>query len=547
MAANLDDPITLRITWDRLVSISEEAAATLVNMAFSNIVREVGDYSCLLMDAQGNSLAQPKTSIPVFIGTLPATVRHFLERFPAETLRPGDSLITNDPWLGTGQLNDVTIATPIFVDNELIGFSGSVAHMSDIGGTLNMGSAREVFEEGFRIPPSKLLDAGEINAQLLELFLANVRAPDQVHGDVQAMLAANHVAATGLLALMTDLGLSRVDELAAKIHRLTENAMRKAIAEVADGRYESAVDIGDFEGDIHLNVAVEVSGSDITVDFAGSSPESAFGTNCPMCYTYAYTVYPLKCLLEPSLPNNEGCFKPITVTAPEGSIAHARRPRAVEMRNRIGHMVHAAIFTALADVLPDRVMGQSGSAPVTVDVLSGTRADGTRFVENLCVNGGAGARPHGDGVVAAFLGNMSATPIELLEASAPVLFEAKEIVPDSAGAGKYRGGPGQRLVIRNISDGPVTHSMFYSRMVHRADGVLGGEAGSPNRVRINGEPYAQPVGRLELAPDDVIDIELPGGGGKYPAAQRSAEAIRTDLEEGIVTPEGARKHYGWAE
>ena len=542
---NMDDPITLRITWDRLVSISEEAATTLVNMAFSSIVREVGDYSCLLMDAEGNSLAQPRTSIPVFIGTLPATVRHFLEKFPAETLRPGDSLITNDPWLGTGQLNDVTIATPVFIDGELVAFSGSVAHMSDIGGTLNMGSAREVYEEGFHIPPSKLIDGGRPNEQLLELFLSNVRAPDQVQGDLQAMLAANHVGAEGLLALMGDLGLDRVDELAATIHRLTENAMRRAIADVPDGRYEASVDIGDFEGDIHLQVAIEVSGTDITVDFAGSSPESAYGTNCPMCYTYAYTVYPLKCLLEPNLPNNEGCFKPITVTAPEGSIANAQRPRACEMRNRIGHMAHAAIFTALADVLPDRVMGHSGSAPVTVDVLSGTRADGSRFVENLCVNGGTGARPHGDGVIAAFPGNMSATPIELLESSAPVLFEAKEIIPDSAGAGRYRGGPGQRIVIRNIGDRPVTHSMFYSRMHHVADGVLGGEPGTPNRVLVNGEPHPQPVGRHDLAPGDVVDIELPSGGGKFPATERDREAILADLAEGILTPEGARRAYGW--
>jgi N-methylhydantoinase B len=544
-STDLSDPITLRITWDRLVSISEEAAAALVSMAFSAIVREVGDYSCLLMDAEGNSLAQPRTSIPVFIGTLPATVRHLLARFPAHTLKPGDSLVTNDPWLGTGQLNDVTIATPIFRDGRLVAFAGSVAHMSDIGGTLDMGAAREVFEEGFRIPPSKLVIEGQPNEQLLELFLANVRAPDQVRGDLEAMLAANHVGATGLLALMDDLRLDRVDELAATIHRLTENAMRTAIAQLPDGTYRSAVDIGDYEGDIHLEVAVIIDGSDVTVDFTGSSPESPFGTNCPMCYTYAYTVYPLKCLLEPNLPNNEGCFRPITVTAPEGCIANARRPRAVEMRNRIGHMVHAAIFTALADVLPDKVMGHSGSAPVTVDVLSGIRADGTRFVENLCVNGGAGARPHGDGVVTAFPGNMSATPIELLEASAPVLFETKAIVPDSAGAGRYRGGPGQRMVIRNIGPNPVTHSMFYSRLQHVAHGVLGGRAGTPNRILINGVPHPKPVGRHELAPGDVIDIELPSGGGKYPPAQRTQEAILADLEQGYLTPEGARAAYGW--
>ncbi|PIF15201.1 hydantoinase B/oxoprolinase family protein [Candidatus Pantoea floridensis] len=540
----LDDPISLRITWDRLVSISEEAAATLVNMAFSSIIREVGDYSCLLMDAGGSSLAQPKTSVPVFIGTLPATVRHLLAKFPADTLKPGDALITNDPWLGTGHLNDVTVVTPVFRAGKLVAFTGAAAHMSDIGGSLNMGSSRDMFEEGFLIPPSKLMIAGEVNQQLLDLFLANVRSPDQVEGDLHAMLAANQIGANGLLGLMDDLQLESVTPLAEKIHSLTEIAMRKAIEAVPDGRYEAAVDIGDYEGDIHLNVAVIVEGSNITIDYAGSSAESLFGSNCPMSFTYAYSVYPLKCLLEPHLPNNEGCFKSITVTAPEGSIANARPPCAVEMRNRVGHMAHAAIFTALAEIMPDRVMGHSGSAPVTCDVFAGQFDDGRRFVESLCVNGGTGARPAADGIVTGFPGNMSSTPVELIESATPLLFLQKSIVPDSGGAGRYRGGVAQRMVIRNTSKYPLSHSMFYSRQKHAAEGVLGAAAGAPNFVAINGESLAKPVGRHDVLPGDEVTIQMPGGGGKMPVAERDLKAILWDVQEGYITEAGALRDYG---
>ncbi|MEE3649945.1 MULTISPECIES: hydantoinase B/oxoprolinase family protein [unclassified Brenneria] len=542
----LNDPISLRITWDRLVSISEEAAATLISMAFSSIIREVGDYSCLLMDAQGHSLAQPKASVPVFIGTMPATVRHLLAKFPAETLKPGDSLITNDPWLGTGHLNDVTIVTPVFRDGELVAFTGSAAHMSDIGGSLNMGSSRDIYEEGFLIPPSKLIVAGEVNQQLLDLLLANVRSPDQVQGDLHAMLAANQIGADGLLALMDDLHISRVEPLAEKIHSLTENAMRKAILAVPDGRYEASVDIGDYEGDIHLHVAVIVEGSNVVIDYTGSSDESLFGSNCPMSFTYAYSVYPLKCLLEPHLPNNEGCFKSITVTAPEGSIANARPPCAVEMRNRVGHMAHAAIFSALAEVMPERVMGHSGSAPVTCDVFAGQLDDGRRFVESLCVNGGTGARPHADGIVTGFPGNMSSTPIELIESATPLLFLQKAIVPDSGGAGRYRGGLAQRMVIRNLGKFPLSHSMFYSRQKHPAQGVLGGQAGAPNYIAINGRQLEKPVGRHDVFPGDEVTIQMPGGGGKMPVAERAKEAIVYDLQQGYITAEGALRDYGFS-
>lgn len=542
----LNDPVALRITWDRLVSISEEAAATLVNMAFSSIIREVGDYSCLLMDAEGNSLAQPKASVPVFIGTLPATVRHLLAKYPAETLKPGDSLVTNDPWLGTGHLNDVTIVTPVFRDGRLVAFTGAAAHMSDIGGSLNMGSSRDMFEEGFLIPPSKLVHEGVINQQLLDLLLANVRAPDQVEGDLHAMLAANQIGASGLLGLMDDLQLESLQPLATKIHSLTEQAMRKAITAVPDGRYQAAVDIGDYEGDIHLNVTVIVEGSNITIDYAGSSAESLFGSNCPMSFTYAYSVYPLKCLLEPHLPNNEGCFKSIRVTAPEGSIANARPPCAVEMRNRVGHMAHAAIFSALAEIMPERVMGHSGSAPVTCDVFAGQFDDGRRFVESLCVNGGTGARPAADGIVTGFPGNMSSTPVELIEAATPLLFLEKALVPDSGGAGRWRGGVAQRMTIRNTSRYPLSHSMFYSRQKHPAQGVLGGEAGAPNLIALNGQPLAKPVGRHDVQPGDEITIQMPGGGGKMPVAERSREAILFDLQEGYISAEGALRDYGIA-
>lgn len=540
------DPVTLKVVWDRLVSISEEMGATLVRTAFSTVVRESADYACVLLDSRGNSLAQPRPSIPAFIGTMPATVRHFLSRFPPETLQPGDSLITNDPWLGTGHVPDMTIATPVFNRaGRLVAFTGSIAHMPDIGGTINYGATRSVFEEGIRIPMAKLAKAGELNQELMEIICTNVRVPDQVTGDLMSMLSANWVGAARLLELMEDEGIDDLTALAEEIHSRSEAAMREAIRTVPEGTYRGSAE-GDALGrSFHFTLAVHVQGGGVHVDAEQVTEQMMdCSFNSAMCYTYAFTVYPLKCLLHPHVPNNEGCFRPFTVTAPPGSILNALPPAPVEKRNRVGHFLHAAIFEALAPVMPERVMAASGSAPTTLENFSWLDEGGRPGAIIVSLSGGSGACPSKDGEVAMFPSNLTNTPVELLESIAPVMVEAKEMICDSGGPGRYRGGPGQRFRVRNVSGRPVSHSFVVNRLNHPAQGLLGGGAGSPNRVLLNGRPHPQPYGRWILEPDDVVAMEYPGGGGLHPPAERDRAKVLEDLENGLISPESAVRDYG---
>ncbi len=543
------DPVGLKLVWDRLISISEEMAATLVRTSFSTVVRESADYACVLLDAAGNSLAQPRTSIPAFIGTMPVTVRHFLSKFPAEKLQPGDSLITNDPWLGTGHVPDMNVATPIFDRRgRLVAFAGSVAHMPDIGGSINYGATRSVFEEGLRVPMTKLAKAGELNEELLDIIRLNVRVPDQVIGDIMSMLSANWIGAQRLLELMEDAGIRDLAELAREIHGRSESAMRAAIRQIPEGTYRGSAS-GDALGrSFHFALAVHVRDGEVEVEVEDATEQMMdCSFNSSYSYTYAFTVYPLKCLLHPRIPNNEGCFRPFKVTAAPGTILNALPPSPVEKRNRVGHFIHAAIFEALAPVMPDRVMAPSGSAPTTLENFSWLDDLGRPQAVIVSLSGGTGACPSRDGEVTMFPSNLLSTPVELVESLAPVLVEAKELIPDSAGPGRYRGGPGQRFKVRNISNGPVTHSFVVNRLNHPAQGLLGGGAGSPNRVLLNGAPHPQPYGRWILQPGDVVAMEYAGGGGLFPPVERDRSAVLTDLADGLITPKSARELYGLSE
>jgi len=540
------DPIALRILWDKLISITQETSAALVRTAFSSVVREGNDYAVVLMDARGNSVAQPWHCPPSFLGTLPITARHLLRRFPPETLRPGDSLVTNDPWLGTGHLPDLTIVTPIFGPRgELVALAGVIAHMADIGGIIDYGGTREVYEEGIRIPMVRLAREGSLDETVLEFIRNNVRVPEDVVGDINAMLAANWVASERVRQLMIEERIEDFTALADEILSRTEGAMREAIRAAPAGVYASEVSLDGLEGSITLRVRVEIAGDTIHVDFAGSSPQNHSSLNSVISYTYAYTAYPLKCLLNPSIPNNEGCYRPITVAAPEGCVLNAKPPAAVMNRNQVGHFIPAAIFSALAEVFPDRVMAHSGSTPVTLEAFAGTGRDGSPYVLLVGFNGGSGAAPGRDGRTSCFPSNMSNTPAEVIELTTPLLVEEKVLIPDSGGPGKFRGGPGQRITIRNLANTPVLHNLVVNRLNHPAQGLLGGRPGRPNRLFLNGRPLRQTRSRLALRPGDAITVEYPGGGGLYPPADRDRDRVERDVRDGLVTPRAAALEYQW--
>lgn len=538
------DPFLLEILWNRLIAITDEAAATLIRTSFSTHVRESYDFSCVLTDRQGNSLAQASLSIPSFIGTLPKTVKAFLGRFPAETLRPGDVLITNDMWLGTGHLPDVNVASPIFRGGQLVAFAASVAHAPDIGGKIRAPDAREVYEEGLQIPMMKLYEAGRPNEALIELIRYNVRVPDMVMGDLDAQLADLAVMERRLLQLMDEHGLDSVDELAETIHGVSERAMREAIAALPDGEYENTLQTDGLAVPVTLRMTLGVRGDRIHVDFAGTSAQVDRALNVVPAYRDAYTVYPLKCALSPRVPNNEGAWRPITIDAPEGSILNPRHPAAGGTRVLVGHYLTTLVLGALARAIPERVIAATGSPVWCVNLAGEARHGGRRFATMFFFNGGMGAAAHRDGPSCrSFPSNVSNTPVEVMETTAPVRVLHKRLLPDSGGPGRWRGGLGQAVALQNLSPAPVTVSFLAERTRFAATGLFGGGAGTTGDVTVDGariDPKATHV----VAPGAVVELTMPGGGGFGDPAERDPARVRADLDDGYVTPAGVARAEG---
>jgi N-methylhydantoinase B len=534
---SLFDPFVVETLWTRLVAIADEAAAALVRTSFSTIVRESKDFACVLMDAAGNSLAQNTSTVPSFVGTLPRTMREILARLPADTWRAGDVVMTNDPWLATGHLPDVTVVMPVFHKERLVAFAGSIAHMPDIGGRIYSADSTELFEEGLNLPICHLYRGGEPVQVLLDIIRANVRVPDQTLGDLHAEIAACQVMGRRLLDMMSEYGLADVRELAREIHVRSATAMRTAILALPNGTSSAETFTDRIDGE-RLRVAVTVTVSDgkIHCDYSGTSAQVRRGINAVFNCTFAHTAYYIKCALDPELPNNEGCLAPLTVSVPEGTILNPRRPAAVNARQIILHHLHSVMFGALGKIAPDKVIAQCG-APSNRTVFAGTRADGSAFSTLLFTSGGMGARHDRDGLsCTTFPTNSGAGSIEVMESTTPILFQKKELRPDSGGTGRYRGGLGQTLIVEILSEQPVMASFLTDRMEHPALGLDGGGAGHPATLRaLSREIDLPPKGRVLLQKGDVIEIGCPGGGGFGLQAQRERARIDADIRAGYVT------------
>ncbi|MBO0688548.1 MAG: hydantoinase B/oxoprolinase family protein [Candidatus Dormibacteraeota bacterium] len=553
------DPIALEILWTRLIAIADEAATTLVRTSFSPIVRESNDFSCVLFDRAGNAIAENTIGIPSFNLTMSRTLAHLLRWRPAERWRPGDVACTNDPWLTSGHLPDLTVLAPVFREGRLLAWTGSIAHQADIGGTIWSADTREVYEEGIRVPPILLCREGELNEDLLELLRANLRLPDQVVGDVMAQVAAGETAARRLLELVDEAGLDDLDELSHEVCTRAERAMRRAVAAISDGVYRGSLDLdGTGEEAVHLEATVHVRGDALDVDYTGTSPQVGRSLNVVLNYTEAYTCYPLKCALDPATPRNEGSYRCLGVTAPEGTILNPRRPAAVNARQLVGHCLSAVLYTALAPVLGDRVIAESGSAPTLRVVLSGPRdpggpggsppgEQGRRFTSIFFLNGGMGARPEHDGLsTTCFPSNVICGAMESIEATAPVRVWRKELAVDSGGPGRQRGGLGQELEVELLAPAECTLSLFVEHAEHPPQGVLGGRPGAPSAVVWNGSSAGFPLkGRSRIRPGDRLWVRYPGGGGYGDPAERDRDAVSADLEAGLVTEAQARDEYRW--
>lgn len=512
------DPVTLEILWTRMISVVDEAAATFVRTSFSTLVRDANDFAVVLTDRRGRSIAQSTRSIPSFISTMPRTIGHFINEFGIADMRDGDAYVTNDPWLGSGHLNDASLAMPIMRNAELIGFAGVVSHLPDVGGRLRNPANKEIYEEGLRIPPMRFLRAGEPDESLIRMVRANVRVPDETTGDLWAQVSCCRALGAHLNALLDETGVD-LDNFADEVISRTERAMRGAIADIADGTYRYSIENDgpqDFPGGVvHIACAVTINGDRLSVDYTGSSEQVDLAVNVVPTYTFAYTAYALKTVLAPWIPTAEGSFMPITVSAPEGSILNPRFPASTGSRAMMGHLLPAAVYGALAPVLADKVQAPAGSPISTVQLASrGSGAgDNRRYVLNAFIGAGQGASANMDGASAiSFPSNLSNAPIEVLENLAPIEVLHRSIRVGSGGGGRRRGGDGISFKFRLRAEQVTTGSFLVNRTRSAAAGLNGGEPGAHGRLEIN-DQVADTAGHYSLKPGDVVVVQTGGGGG----------------------------------
>ena len=546
------DPIGLEIMWSRLISIVEEMWQTVCRTAYSLIIAEAQDFANEILDPQGNPLAHSPRAMPLFNLTLTRCVKALLEHFPAETLKPGDVLVTNDPWLCAGHLFDIALVTPVFHQGRVVALMGTVGHVSDIGGVKDPLAAREIYDEGVQIPPMKLYEAGQPDRSLFRLLAANIRNSDQVLGDVESMVTANALGAQRLVAFMEEYGLQDLAALAAVVQGRSEAATRAAIRAVPDGIYESEIENRPLGEPLRYRVQVHKKGENIHVEHVEAPPTlPRGGLNCTMNVTAAHSSYPIKCMLTPGVRGNAGCYAPITVAAPEGSALNCKPPAAVAYRTRLSWFLGPNLYRALAPAIPDKVQAFTG-LPKSFGFY-GRNKQGRVASDHFFMGGGQGASSKADGKSGLLFPTSAAnTPVELLESRMPVLVMEKALVADSAGPGRQRGGLGQRMRARRLyADAePIMVGLYPEGVGLKPEGLFGGKPGAPGRgmVKAPGEITPRDVGTGEMValldPASEIEGRIAGGSGFGEAWQRSLEAVQADLDDNYITPEGAMRDYG---
>jgi N-methylhydantoinase B len=541
MKTNEINPVTLEVIWNRLLSVANEQQDALIRTAFSTIVRESQDLACGIFDTHGRMIAQSISGTPGHINAMATSMKHFLAAYPPDKLAPGDVLITNDPWMTAGQINDITITTPFFKNGRLVALFANTCHSADIGGRILSAEAREVFEEGLRLPIMKLFDRGDPNQVLMQIVRVNVRQPDEVIGDFYAQTASNDAGGRALLEMMEEFELEDIDAVAEEIIRRSEQAVRTAIRELPDGEWTNETWSDGFEEPILVRCTVRVAGDEIFIDFSGSSPQSTRGINVVLNYTHAYASFAIKAAICPDVPHNEGSFRPVHVSAPPGSILNALEPSPVASRQVIGHFIPSAIFAALSGALPGRLMAP-GADPIWLSVWRGQNPS---FTLTLFQVGGTGARPSKDGLSAVgFPSGVAGVPAEVIESLSPVVLNKRELRQDSGGAGAWRGGLGQLTEFTRRGEGKWSVSSIADRTKYPAPGLLGGGAGAAGEVTLADGTQLHPKALADLKAGDVVHVNLPGGGGYGDPFERDVQRVLWDVIEGYITPDEAEKNYG---
>jgi N-methylhydantoinase B/oxoprolinase/acetone carboxylase alpha subunit len=533
--------VTLEIMRSRLEAITAEAEAALLKASFSVMISQAQDFSVEAFSAQGLGLAQSRRSVSEFSAIMPVTLRHVLEKFPRDVLQPGDVFITNDPWQCLGHLGDITIIAPVFAERLLIGFMMALAHHADVGGTLDDTGARDVFEEGIRIPIQRLYERGKVNESLMEMLLSNVRTPDKLSGDLNAQMSACDVGGRGLVGLMQEFQLTELDSVGRFLFGRAQRAMESAIGEVPDGDYSFGVDMESTDEEIlRITAVVSVHGEHMVVDFEGTSGQVLSGINCAWNFTYAESVNAVRSVLIPELPCTEGCFEPIQVKAPARSILNALPPAPVKGRSWTGFQIQPVVFGALAQVVPEKVQAHTGMGILIA--VNGLYASGQRFNSHILPAGGLGARPSLDGInTVKFPTSSGGIPVEIVETQTPLLVESKEFVADSGGLGRHRGGLGQSVSLYLPDDfrGNCTLSIRPQMLKVPAIGLCGGGSGAVGRLTLNGSRLTRSDqrvqrGSVQMRPGDRLVTVQAGGGGFGPPEERLQEAISADAIGGYT-------------
>ena len=539
MSGPAPDPtseIRLQVMWNRLISVVEEQAMTLLRTAFSTSVREAGDLSAGVFDPEGRMLAQAVTGTPGHVNTMAEAVLHFIAEIGRDAMFPGDTYVTNDPWKGTGHLHDITMVSPSFLGDRLVGFFACTAHVVDVGGRGFGADGKSVYEEGLQIPILKFAERGVVNRILVQMLRANVREPDQVVGDFYSLAACNDVGHRRLIAMMDEIGLTSLEGLGSFIFSRTAAAMHDRIAALPRGSWSNTLLTDGYDRPVRLACTVRI-GDGVTVDFTGTDPISRHGINVPVIYTKAYASYALKCVVAPDIPNNWASLEPFTVASPV-NILNAERPAPVSVRHVIGHLVPDLVLGALAQALPGRVLAEGAAALWNIHMSVRPVAGGAgRRAEILMFNsGGMGARPGLDGLSAtAFPSGVMTMPIEATEQAGPVVIWRKELRPDSGGDGEFRGGLGQVIEIEPLPGHEFDFSAMFDRVGHAARGRDGGQPGAVGSVALDDGTRLRPKGWQQVPAGRRLVLHLPGGGGFGDPAQRDPEARATDVSRGYVT------------
>jgi len=557
------DPARFEVVKNALYSAVEEMKIVLAKTAYSPLLKVAGDYSCGIFDRTGNMVAQGP-DLPIHLGSMPDAVRAVIAEFPV--VEPGDVFIHNDPYQGGSHLPDVNVVAPAFSGDRFLGFGCVRAHWPDIGSATpgSYGAVTEIYGEGLRLPPVRLYRNGRPDPDIERIIFANVRNPSERQGDLRAQVAANRRGAQRLEALAKKYGADELLQIMNEVLDYSETMMRAALRLLPDGE-ASFTDVFDGDGVLApgaeadepfaVSLTVRKRGDTITADFTGSDGQVPGPMNAPLTVTASGVYCALKMIADPKslIPPNSGCWRPVTVTAPPGSVVNAQPPAPVVYANHeISHRVADMVMAAMFEISPKTVMAASQGTSAVATFGGLDPRTGERYVSYESLKGGFGARPVKDGInaVASTVSNMMNTPIEMLEMSFPLRVEEYALIPDSGGAGTWRGGLGARRVWR-VLDHEARAAVCCERSLTPPFGLAGGRPGGPMRLWLElPDGSRRPLnskGAITVPPGGRLVMEAPGSGGYGPPSARDPALLREDLADGYVTTESARRDYGVAD